>query len=202
MLLVLLLSSNRVPSTSADKAEFVAGLQTLCSALAEDIVRNGEGTQHVIKVSVSGAPSASFARGLGKAIVNSNLVKCAIAGCDPNVGRIVGAIGSYLSKVPAAELGGKDYTDGMKVSMGGVVIFGAGAFQLDPQKEKLLSDYMFDRQLYPSELPESERLYPRHDKCVEIDVTLGAHLGGSTHAAVIGSDLTKEYVEVNADYRS
>ncbi|RYY81684.1 hypothetical protein EON63_14930 [archaeon] len=38
----------------------------------------------------------------GKGIVNSNLVKCAIGGNDPNVGRIVGAIGSVLSKLSSS----------------------------------------------------------------------------------------------------
>ena len=50
----------------------------------------GEGTQHVLKVSVTGAPSDIFARDLGRFVTNSNLVKCAMAGCDPNVGRIIG----------------------------------------------------------------------------------------------------------------
>lgn len=51
---------------------------------------SGEGTQHVLKVSVTGAPSDIFARDLGRFVTNSNLVKCAMAGCDPNVGRIIG----------------------------------------------------------------------------------------------------------------
>ena len=51
---------------------------------------SGEGTQHVLKVAVTGAPSDIFARDLGRFVTNSNLVKCAMAGCDPNVGRIVG----------------------------------------------------------------------------------------------------------------
>jgi N-acetylglutamate synthase/N-acetylornithine aminotransferase len=44
----------------------------------------------VLKVAVTGAPSDIFARDLGRFVTNSNLVKCAMAGCDPNVGRIVG----------------------------------------------------------------------------------------------------------------
>ena len=52
---VLALSSNAVPSTgAADLVEFRAGLRAMCSELAEDIVRNGEGTQHVIKVGIYG----------------------------------------------------------------------------------------------------------------------------------------------------
>ena len=70
---------------------------------------------------------------------------------------------------------------------------------LDPEKEKLLSDYMLDAQLFPAELPEHDRNYPPHEKTVDMVIELSA---GSGCAVVIGSDLTKEYVEVNADYRS
>ena len=193
---VLVMSSKSVPSNgAADEAEFEAALGELCRGLAEDIVRNGEGTQHVVKVSVTGAPSDLLARDLGRFVVNSNLVKCAIAGCDPNVGRIVGAIGSFLGNVP----GGEKLTEGLLVTLGGVDIFRDGAFQLDPAKEKLLSDYMFDTQLFPTDVPEHDRNYPTHMKNVDISIALK---GGSGSCNVIGSDLTKEYVEVNADYRS
>ena len=52
-------------STSQDLTEFELGLKDVCGRLAEDIVRNGEGTQHVIKVAVTGAPNDIFARDLG-----------------------------------------------------------------------------------------------------------------------------------------
>lgn len=51
----------------------------------------------MLKVAVTGAPSDLFARDLGRFVTNSNLVKCAMAGCDPNVGRIVGT--SYIKGV-------------------------------------------------------------------------------------------------------
>ena len=171
-------------------------MQAVCVQLAEDIVRNGEGTQHVVKVTVTGAPSDIFARDLGRFVTNSNLVKCAIAGCDPNVGRIVGAIGSYLGNYVE---NGAQYTDGLSVTLGGIDIFKDGCFQLNPEKELLLSDYMVDAQLFPTEMPEHDRNYPPHGKNVEITIAMK---GGSGKSIVIGSDLTKEYVEVNADYRS
>jgi glutamate N-acetyltransferase/amino-acid N-acetyltransferase len=193
---VLLLSSEVVSSTNDDdEKEFTEALKQVCVHLAEDIVRNGEGTQHVVKIKVTGAPSNIFARDLGRFVSNSNLVKCAIAGCDPNVGRIVGAIGSYLGTVS----NGKDLTNGLYVKLGGVDIFRDGAFQLDPAKEKVLSDYLFDAQLFPSESLEHDRNYPTHFKNVDIEIIMK---GGSGSCTVIGSDLTKEYVEVNADYRS
>jgi len=62
--------------------------------------RNGEGVHHVLRVRVSGAPNQALARGVGKSVVNSPLFKCAVCGNDPNVGRLVCAIGKYVG--PAA----------------------------------------------------------------------------------------------------
>jgi glutamate N-acetyltransferase/amino-acid N-acetyltransferase len=195
-----LLSSEVVEptSTGSDEKEFEAALLDVCRELAEDIVRNGEGTNHVIKATVTGAPTDIVARDIGRFVCNSNLVKCAIAGCDPNVGRIVGAIGSYLGTIE----GGAAMTAGLSVTLGGVDIFNNGAFQLDPVKEKTLSDYMLEAQLYPADVLEHDRLFPLHDRCVEMEIKLGYDAKATGKSVVIGSDLTKEYVEVNADYRS
>ena len=170
----------------------------MCIELSEDLVRNGEGTQHVIKVAVTGAPTDTIARNIGRAVVNSNLVKCAISGCDPNVGRIVGAVGSYLGTIHTGDAA--KMTETMVLKLGGVTIFENNSMLLDPQKEKVLSDYMFDSMLFPNDVPEHERNYPAHYKSVEISI--GFKNVGNGASTVIGSDLTKEYVEVNADYRS
>eukprot|EP01038_Epipyxis_sp_PR26KG_P010862 gene10862-14579_t len=201
---VLILSSQKIkPDPLAnDELLFEESLKTICTQLSEDIVRNGEGTQHVIKVKVTGAPSDLIARDIGKCIVNSPLVKCAISGCDPNVGRIVGAIGSYLGTLPSAI--GDELSSSLSLKLGGSEIFSKNTFKLDPKMEKILSDYMLDCQLYPNELPEHDRNYPPHFKCVEIEVIFDVKndMKWIGNSIVIGSDLTKEYVEVNADYRS
>ena len=135
---VLALSSQVVTAMPGDVGEFGIGLETVCKALAADIVRNGEGTQHVVRVTVTGAPDDGLARDLGRFVVDSNLVKCAIAGCDPNVGRIVGAIGSFLGSVSVTAILGceaaRALTEGMRVTMGGETIFESGQFSLDPHK--------------------------------------------------------------------
>ena len=64
---------------------------------------------------------------------------------------------------------------------------------------KLLNDYLYDAQLYPITLDEHDRNYPPHFKNVDIDIIMN---NGNGKCTVIGSDLTKEYVDVNADYRS
>jgi glutamate N-acetyltransferase/amino-acid N-acetyltransferase len=72
---------------------FAAALSDICRQLAHLVVRDGEGAQKFIAVSVSGAVSDESARKVGLAIANSPLVKTAIAGQDANWGRIVMAVG-------------------------------------------------------------------------------------------------------------
>ncbi len=195
---ILVMSSKKIPCGPGDEEAFEREFTRMCIELSEDLVRNGEGTQHVIKVAVTGAPTDTIARNIGRAVVNSNLVKCAISGCDPNVGRIVGAVGSYLGTIHTGDAA--KMTETMVLKLGGVTIFENNSMLLDPQKEKVLSDYMFDSMLFPNDVPEHERNYPAHYKSVEISI--GFKNVGNGASTVIGSDLTKEYVEVNADYRS
>ena len=140
-----------------------------------------------------------FATELGRAVVNAPLFKCAIAGNDPNVGRLVQAIGRYVGN--SAQL--VDVSS-MSLSIGGIEIFGGGVFKLDPQKEVALQAHLQAAQLYESQPTESGVFlppidYPAHERCVEIDIQLGT---GTAAATVLGGDLTHEYVTENADYRS
>ncbi|MBC2651678.1 bifunctional glutamate N-acetyltransferase/amino-acid acetyltransferase ArgJ [Novosphingobium flavum] len=72
---------------------FAAALEDICRQLAHLVVKDGEGAQKFIAVSVSGAVSDDSARKVGLAIANSPLVKTAIAGEDANWGRVVMAVG-------------------------------------------------------------------------------------------------------------
>ena len=72
---------------------FAAALRDVCRQLAHLVVRDGEGAQKFIAISVSGAVSDDSARRVGLAIANSPLVKTAIAGGDANWGRVVMAVG-------------------------------------------------------------------------------------------------------------
>ncbi len=73
--------------------EFRAALEGVLTDLAQQIVRDGEGAQKLVSITVRGAASEAAARKLGLAIANSPLVKTAIAGEDPNWGRIVAVVG-------------------------------------------------------------------------------------------------------------
>ncbi len=195
---VALVSSGRVPCP--DTAAFEAALRQVCRDLAEDVVRNGEGVRHVIRVSVVNATDFAAARALGKAIVNAPLFKCAVAGNDPNVGRLVQAIGKHVG----AHSPGTDLSR-MRMTLGGIEIFAGGAFRLDPSKEAALVAHMRQAELYAS-APPKDGVYsppvdfPAHERSVEIEVDFG-QVGGAS-AVVFGSDLTHEYVSENADYRS
>ncbi len=194
---VLLLSSNAVPC--ADEAAFEAALRTVCEDLSEDIVRNGEGVRHVLRVSVSGAPSVATAVAIGKSVVNAPLFKCAVAGNDPNVGRLVQAVGKHVGiHEPSLNL------SRIRMTLGGIPIVEHGEFALDPEKEAQLVEHLRSAELYRS-APAADGVfrpavdYPPHERAVEVTIDLGC---GSASASVLGADLTHEYVSENADYRS
>ncbi len=194
---VALLSSRRAP---CDLGAFRAALSRVCAELAEDVVRNGEGVHHVVRVEVRGAPDRAFALGVGKSIVNSPLLQCAICGNDPNVGRLVMAIGKHVgAAAPGADL------SRCTLSMAGRVIFRDGAFKLDQATEEYLVAHMKSAELYASVAPpdgvtfKPPVRYPPHERRVEIAVDLGL---GDARAAVLGADRTHEYISENADYRT
>ncbi len=72
---------------------FAAALADVCRQLAHLVVRDGEGAQKFIAITVTGAAGDDSARRVGLAIANSPLVKTAIAGEDANWGRVVMAVG-------------------------------------------------------------------------------------------------------------
>jgi glutamate N-acetyltransferase/amino-acid N-acetyltransferase len=72
---------------------FAAAMEDVCRQLSHLVVKDGEGAQKFIAISVSGAVDDGSARKVGLAIANSPLVKTAIAGEDANWGRVVMAVG-------------------------------------------------------------------------------------------------------------
>ena len=69
------------------------GLDTVARQLAIDIARDGEGASKLAEITVEGAATDRDAKTIAMAIANSPLVKTALAGADPNWGRILGAAG-------------------------------------------------------------------------------------------------------------
>ena len=80
-------------SASAEVANFKKALHEVSLGLAKMIVVDGEGAKKLIEIEVEGAQNKIQAKEVAFSIANSPLVKTAIAGCDPNWGRIVMAVG-------------------------------------------------------------------------------------------------------------
>jgi glutamate N-acetyltransferase/amino-acid N-acetyltransferase len=72
---------------------FVGGLRQVCSKLAKEIVRGGEGATKLVSIRVTGANTGHDARRAARAIANSPLVKTALHGADPNWGRFIAVAG-------------------------------------------------------------------------------------------------------------
>jgi len=91
---VLLLASgvSKVKLGSVAK-KFADALHGVCASLAEQVIRDGEGAKHLVRLQITGAKSMDEARTIARSIANSPLVKTAWAGCDPNWGRILSSVG-------------------------------------------------------------------------------------------------------------
>jgi glutamate N-acetyltransferase/amino-acid N-acetyltransferase len=98
-LLVLANGASGVTPKGADLAAFEEGIHTVCADLARMIVADGEGATKVFEVRVRGAASAADARLAARTITNSNLVRTAIHGGDPNWGRVLAAAGRSGARV-------------------------------------------------------------------------------------------------------
>ena len=94
---VLLLASG-ASGIRPDPEEFTALLTDVCADLARQLQLDAEGAGKMIAVEVIGAASEDDAVAAGRAVARSNLLKCAIAGEDPNWGRVVSAVGTTAAQ--------------------------------------------------------------------------------------------------------
>ena len=198
---VLLSSTEREPDAARVRGLGDA-VRHVCADLAGDIVRNGEGTHHVMEIAVTSRLAQEDALAVAKAVGNGPLVKTAVYGNDPNVGRIASAVGDYLGSRPdLRHIGARDLT----ITLGGRQVFAGGTFTLGPELERDLSDYL------QSCTCDSSGGFPPHDRVVRIGIGVGIDSGagsgtGSGDAPhtvrALAADLGYEYVRENADYRS
>lgn len=144
-------------------------LRAVCLDLARAMVADGEGATKTLEVRVSSARDTPQARTIARAILNSNLVKTALYGEDPNWGRIVAAAGAARAGLDpqrwALNLNGKPW-----VERGGI---------------ELLSEAEAHRELEPA--------------TVAVELKLGL---GDAEATGWGCDLSRDYVRINASYRT
>jgi len=138
---VLIISTNEAENEKIENENeiyrfFVDQLVHLCTHLAKLIVKDGEGATRLAEVVVLGASSKKDAELIARSIANSLLVKTAIFGCDPNWGRIIGAIGYSKAYFSLSRL---------KVYIGDVLVFSGGE-KTDFDKRNLL-DYMQNEEI-------------------------------------------------------
>ena len=117
-----------------DKAvqKFEIGLKKLCLNLAKQIVVDGEGAKKFITINVINAKSLGSAKNIAFSIANSPLVKTAVAGEDPNWGRIVMGIGKSGEIVDQKKL---------RIKIGNIVVAENGKVA-DSYEEQTLKEYM------------------------------------------------------------
>jgi glutamate N-acetyltransferase/amino-acid N-acetyltransferase len=110
-------SGAEVPRSGPAAAAFREALQAVMRELAVMIVRDGEGATKLVLVEVTGAADEQDAERVARAVAESQLVKCAVCGGDPNWGRIVCAAGYSGAKVDPERT---------SVSIGRVPLFAEG----------------------------------------------------------------------------
>src|SRR6267142_813894 len=86
------------------KKQFEDALKNVCRSLAAQIVADGEGVKHVVRLKIEQAGNTDEARRIARAIANSPLVKTSWAGADPNWGRLLAAIGYSGVKINPARI--------------------------------------------------------------------------------------------------
>ena len=170
---VAIFSTRAVALDDARRADFVDAVRAMSIKLARDIVAQSEGATKLIECTVHVDSSASDAKIMAKKIVNSPLVKTAVHGGDPNWGRIVMAIGKPDERL---SLGAIDRASVVIEMMGKVVFSRAEPIAIDLEA-------------LSRELKASSR--------VSIDVRIGE---GRHAATVWGCDLSRRYVDINAEY--
>jgi glutamate N-acetyltransferase / amino-acid N-acetyltransferase len=90
----VLLMASGASGVKPDHKDFTRALTEVCADLARQLQLDAEGASKMIIIEAVGAASETDAITVGRAIARSNLLKCAIAGADPNWGRVLSAIGT------------------------------------------------------------------------------------------------------------
>jgi len=166
---VLLLASGASGTKiGAGNAEFAAALRQVCTSLAKQIVADGEGITHVVELRIDGAASDAEALKAAKAIAHSPLVKTAWAGCDPNWGRLMAAVGYSGAQIDPERID---------------IWFGEQRICRNGGRAEEFDEAAAHAYLQQAEFSITIQLNQGEGKCV-----------------FWTTDLTAEYVHINADY--
>lgn len=176
---VYLLANGAIGGDLADgDPAFRAAVGTVLERLAREIARDGEGATKLLTVTVEGARTLGEARAAARSVVGSTLVKAAVFGADPNVGRIACALGYSGARVDPSRI---------DVALGGssrplpLITRGRPAPGLDNGG--------------------GARVRARLQRLDEVPLTVRLHQGRAS-ATAWGCDLSYAYVQINAAYRT
>ena len=150
--------------------KFDKALHAVLLSLSKRIVADGEGASKFITINVIKSKNDNDAKKIAFSVANSKLVKTAIAGEDPNWGRIIMAIGKSDVDIDVKKL---------LIKFGNIKIIEKGQL-VKNYKESDVADYMRNQ---------------------SIDISINLNMGLKNFTAYT-MDLTKKYIEINADYRS
>lgn len=149
------------------RKQFSVALAAVCQSLAEQIVSDGEGVQHVIRLFVEQARSRAEAMVVARTIAHSALVKTAWAGADPNWGRILAAVGRCGVPIDPSRV---------RIWIGSQMVCKDGVAHAFDEKQA-------------------------HENLAELVCDVRVQLRrGKTAVRFLTTDLTAEYVHINADY--
>ena len=169
---LLIASGDAHESELADEEipKFRSTLAAICQELALQIINDGEGATHLIEIKVSGCQSEQNAMCIARSVGASPLVKTAIAGADPNWGRIISAAGYAGPEFDPA---------GIRLRLNGVLLFEEN------------TPAAFDA--------DAVSVIMRSSRVVTVDLEFSEGQAEATHWT---SDLTAEYVRINAEYHT
>ena len=149
---------------------FEKKLHNVMLNLSLQIIKDGEGAKKFLKINISKAQNYQSARKIAFSIANSPLIKTAIAGEDPNWGRVIMAIGKSGENVNVKKL---------NIKFGELSIIKNG--ELDSEyDEKIVQKYM---------------------EWDSIEINVEMNMGEGNYIAYT-CDFTKDYIDINTDYRS
>tara|TARA_B100001057_G_scaffold283010_1_gene283396 strand:- start:1125 stop:2426 length:1302 start_codon:yes stop_codon:yes gene_type:complete len=165
-------AKNSLITTINDKKikSFDESLNNVLLNLAKRVVADGEGAKKFVTINVLNTKTEHDAKKIGFSIANSSLVKTAIAGEDPNWGRVIMAVGKSGLDINLNRL---------SIKFGDLIIVNRG---------KIYNQY---------NETEAQNYMKRSDIKISVDVGTG-----KKSFTVYTMDLTKEYININADYRS
>jgi glutamate N-acetyltransferase/amino-acid N-acetyltransferase len=168
-----LAGNDEITEQNEDYGIFAAALYIVCETLVKMLARDGEGATKLLRCTVEGASDMASAKAVSRAVIGSDLFKCAMYGNDANWGRVICAAGYSGADINPLKIDISFISDSGEIE---VCKHGCGLNFSEEKAKKILS---------------------------EDEIIIAINLNtGSFGATAWGCDLTADYVKINGDYRS